>query len=487
MKFLQSVALAAIAARADMISEDDDLSFVRRLQSNSSNNTATTTTTTTTTTDPNATTTTTTTTDPNATTTTTTTTDPNATTTTTTTTTTMDPNATTTTTTTVDVNATTTVAATTLAATTTDPNATTTVAATTAAATTTAASGGKEPETEAPKTKGSKGSKGGKDGDSDGAKTLPPMPKKEPKANMSNDTEPIEVVLTSEVTIEPPFTPPEMSSSLRLRRLSTELHKAYNLFCSAFTLTSGLVACQALQAAGQIPADGANDGAAQYAAGTVLFPSVDYCQVGITAMVSGTNCADTAGDSKGACLTNGAQNGMSMHEGCTMHQATSTAAYKYKTETKFTIPAAEVSADVTAGVAAAKTASVTKMADPSTVDALQSYIVVAVVEMAKDPAVKAAVNLTESFGMDDAAIAAAQTAIDAGGATALVASIVADDGTAPTSFTDAVTSVKAANPSIADVTITSTTVTASSTSGASAMFSFGIVTSMLAVLASILA
>jgi len=346
---------------------------------------------------------------------------------------------------------TTTTTTTTVVNTTTTTTTTTTVGNTTTTTTTTTPEGNATTTTTTLKPQGTSG--GTEGGSSAPVKTQAPITKNTTVTD--NSTAPVEdtvVEIMTETQMVPLVAVPTSVPTSRLRRLAGHVNKAYNLFCSSFSMTSAMVACQALQGAGQIPADGtaAAAGIASYQAGTVLFPSMEYCVVNIDMPVANTHCADTSTSSLGHCIKNDASTGMSKHTGCTKHEAIAgSSAYKYKTKLSFQIPAAEATS-AAADIQTAKVAADTAASSTATKDLLKSMIVVAAVKMSEDPAVAAAVNFTESFGLSTTALAAVKTAIDAGSVLSVVAAPPAALTTATTSMAQtvdfsAVTSVSTTN------------------------------------------
>jgi hypothetical protein len=291
--------------------------------------------------------------------------------------------------------------------------------------------------------------------------------------NDSEDNSTTAFAMQTEVSLAPPadLVRPSVGAS-RLRRLNAAKNKAYNMFCSAFSLNSALLQCQALQGASQIPAGNTVDSAG-WAANTYLFPSLEHCMPKIDSPVANTDCFDVSANSDGHCINNvqGASQGLTTHKACTKHeQVGATATYKYKTTTEMNIPSVTLDASATAALTTAKTAAATAAAAPAALVALQTYIVAAAVAMSEDPAVAAEVNFTQSFGLDATAIANAKTALAAGVTAAIVA---ASAPGATGALATAVTAVAATNPSFATAAIVDTTPAAGTTAGAIQMSVFG--------------
>jgi hypothetical protein len=255
---------------------------------------------------------------------------------------------------------------------------------------------------------------------------------------------------------------PTEAASRRVRRLQTSIQKAYNVFCSAFSLNAALAQCQGLQTAGAIPTGNTVNNAA-WDAGTYLFPSLDHCMVRIDLPVANTNCHVTS-TGTGHCIKNSGTgplpsgNGLQEHQACTQHaQVGSTSSYTYTTVTTMDIPAAD--APSAANLATAETSS-TAVTAATGADTLKTYIVVAAVTIAADPNMLAVVNMTEDFGLTTAQLTAAKTALNAGVTAALTAT------TQDSALTAAVTAVAAANPTIAAVTVAAAPTTGSGSTGA---------------------
>jgi len=283
------------------------------------------------------------------------------------------------------------------------------------------------------------------------------------KAKSPEDEEKTDIVLTAEVQIVPPFQPPTVVRAPASRRLrgstqrklesqdNTKMHRAYNLFCDAFSLTNGLIGCRALQESGQIPADGtpAAEAEASWASGAVLYPSLEHCQVSIEKPIENTFCA--AADTVGHCITNDASGGIPLHTGCTVHEETEEKKYKYKTTMSFSIPAAEAEAKKE-NIEKAKALSEETLSggakgdseapDTATMEMLQTYMVITAVKMNDDPEIKAAVNITEAFGMSDKELQTAKADIFDAGISVTQAALEP-----PKTIVQAVEKVAEANPS----------------------------------------
>lgn len=439
MRFVTYFACATLVARADVIEEDDDLSFMRALSSNASNTTTTATTTAAAVTTAAASNTTT---------------------------------AAATTQATVS-NATTTAAAVVTNATVTT-EAATTEAATTAAATTEAATTEAAQVTEAPVANTTAAPKeetqsGGDDHGHDDS-SAPTLIKEEDAAGLqskisSNSTDTTtSVSVTSAVTADDPFeaalsgeeptteapaeTTEASSNATVSRMLSTPdpaVIAAHDLFCGAFSFAASTAMCDALS----------DDAAKALFDKSTVSEARRLCYTGLTLNDKSTktgyddNCSSTVADSKGACFVNQGEKANAALGGailvypsvvsCTLATG-SGAGRSFATAVDMEIADAilEATPAITVDAAAIETAAAASVSSSAMQEVLSTALVVAAVEISKSPATKAVfedpslnVNVTASLGMSEADFNDVAEAITtAGGVAALDLTQVADSSTA---------------------------------------------------------
>jgi hypothetical protein len=247
--------------------------------------------------------------------------------------------------------------------------------------------------------------------------------------------------------------------------LQTGAVNAYNYFCSAFSLTSSLNACNSMQTAGQIGTGKA-------------FADLTACHVSLNNKVAGTNCHTTS-TGKGACIEN--PTNPSRHRACTKHsEADADGKRTYTSDSSFTFPATVVAADNTIAAQAdtAIAAAQTAVATGTTANMLKAFTLVAAQAIANDPAAAAAVNLTAAFGQSQSALQALTIT------TANVNTYAADPTAAGvSSINTAVQAAATANPSLNDATFSAIVVTVPATGDAPVM---GVFSAAILAIASML-